>query len=96
MKSTSREQSAEELMEQIVAPDNLERAWKRVRSNGGAPGPDGITIDDFPDHFRERWPDIRRQLLDGTYTPSAARRKSIAKPDGGERHLAPKANTAQM
>jgi RNA-directed DNA polymerase len=81
------EQSSDELMEKIVDPDNLERAWKKVRSNHGAPGPDGITIDDFPEYFREHWPVIKQQLLDGTYTPGPARRKSIDKPDGGQRDL---------
>ena len=81
------EQSSDLLMEKIVDADNLVRAWNKVRSNGGAPGPDGITIDDFPDHCRAHWPEIKQQLLDGTYAPSPARRKSIPKPDGGERHL---------
>ena len=75
------------LMEKIVDPDNLVRAWNKVRSNGGAPGPDGITIDEFPDHCREHWPVIKQQLLEGTYQPSPARRKSIPKPDGSQRHL---------
>ena len=82
------EQSATMLMEKIVDPDNLVRAWNKVRSNGGAPGPDGITIDDFPDHCREHRPVIKQQLLDGTYQPSPARRKSIPRPDGSQRHLA--------
>jgi len=81
------EHSSEQLMEKIVDPDNLERAWKKVRSNHGAPGPDGITIDDFPEHFRAHWPVINQQLLDGTYVPGPARRKSIDKPDGGQRNL---------
>ena len=81
------EHSSEQLMEEIVDPDNLERAWKKVRSNHGAPGPDGITIDEFPEHFRAHWPEIRQQLLDGTYVPGPARRKSIDKPDGGQRNL---------
>ena len=81
------EHSSELLMEKIVDPDNLERAWKKVRSNRGAPGPDGITIDEFPEHFRANWPEIRQQLLDGTYVPGPARRKSIDKPDGGQRNL---------
>jgi RNA-directed DNA polymerase len=81
------EHSSEQLMEKIVDPDNLERAWKKVRSNHGAPGPDGITIDEFPEHFRAHWPEIRQQLLDGTYVPGPARRKSIDKPDGGQRDL---------
>lgn len=75
------------LMEQIVDPDNLECAWARVRANRGAPGPDGITIDEFPEHFRELWPVLRQQLLEGTYQPGPVRRKSIPKADGGERHL---------
>ena len=75
------------LMEQIVDIDNLECAWARVRANRGAPGPDGITIDEFPDHFRELWPVLRQQLLEGTYKPGPVRRKSIPKTDGGERHL---------
>ncbi len=81
------EHSSEQLMEKIVDTDNLVKAWNKVRSNHGAPGPDGITIDDFPDHCREQWPVIKQQLLDGSYMPSPARRKSIDKPDGGQRHL---------
>lgn len=40
------------LLERILATENMELAWKRVRANKGAPGVDGITIDDFPDKFR--------------------------------------------
>ena len=75
------------LMEQIVDPDNLETAWARVRANRGAPGPDGITIGEFPEHFRQCWPVVRQQLLEGTYKPDPVRRKSIPKPDGSQRHL---------
>jgi len=57
------------------------------RRNAGAPGPDGITVDEFPDWLTPRWPAIRQQLLDGTYRPAAARRKAIPKPNGSERHL---------
>ena len=52
-----------DLMERVVAWDNIERAWKNVKANRGAPGPDGICVADFPGFFRERWPDIRQQLL---------------------------------
>jgi RNA-directed DNA polymerase len=75
------------LIESIVAWDNMLKAWKAVRANRGAPGPDGIAINDFPEHFYQNWPTIRRQLLEGTYQPGASRRKSIAKKDGGERNL---------
>ena len=39
------------LIERIVAWDNMLKAWKAVRANRGAPGPDGITINYFPEHF---------------------------------------------
>jgi RNA-directed DNA polymerase len=79
--------TSENLMERIVDQANLETAWKNVRANRGAPGPDGVTLDQFPETFRPQWPELRRQLLEGTYQPGAARRKSISKPDGGQRNL---------
>ena len=78
---------SESLMDQVVEPANIEQAWKNVKRNRGAPGPDGVTIAEFPDWFRPQWPTIRQQLVDGTYQPSAVRRKTIAKPDGGQRLL---------
>ena len=83
----------ETLMEAAVDSTNIERAWKNVKANrGGAPtggwsGPDGITIAEFPDWFRPRWSEIRQQLIDGTYRPGPVRRKTIDKPDGGQRLL---------
>ncbi len=78
---------SEDLMEQIVDPENFETAWAKVRANRGAPGPDGITLDEFPELFRPQWAEIRQQLLEGTYQPGPARRKSISKDDGGQRDL---------
>jgi retron-type reverse transcriptase len=65
----------------------MEAAWKKVWANHGAPGPDGITLTKFLATFRPQWPEVRRQLLEGTYQPGPARRKSIPKPDGSQRHL---------
>ena len=79
--------NTENLMERIVDRANLETAWRNVKANRGAPGPDGVTLDQFPDTFRHHWPEIRRQLLEGTYQPGPARRKSIPKPDGSARNL---------
>jgi RNA-directed DNA polymerase len=75
------------LMEEVVDDLNMEQAWAKVKANRGAPGPDGITVDDFPEWFAPRWQQIKTQLLEGTYRPAPVRRKSIPKPDGGERHL---------
>jgi RNA-directed DNA polymerase len=77
----------EMLMEAVVSRSNMERAWERVRSNRGAPGPDGITVDEFIEWARPQWESIVQQLLDGTYRPGPVRRVTIAKPDGGERQL---------
>jgi RNA-directed DNA polymerase len=87
MKKAALDPVPENLMEQIVDERIMEQAWKKVKANGGAPGPDGVTLDEFFQTFRCQWPIVRQQLLDGTYKPSPARRKSIPKPDGSERHL---------
>ncbi len=75
------------LMEAVVTDHNVETAWRNVRKNRGAPGPDGITTAEFVEWFRPRWPEVRLQLLDGTYVPSPMRRVDIEKPDGGTRSL---------
>jgi len=75
------------LMEEVLAAENLRRAWKRVRANRGAPGIDGMHIEDFPEFAREQWATIRECLSDGSYRPQPVRRVMIPKPGGGERPL---------
>ncbi|MBC8741908.1 group II intron reverse transcriptase/maturase [Paraburkholderia sp. UCT31] len=67
--------------------ENLLQALKRVRANQGAPGVDGLDIDQTARHLVTAWPAIREQLLRGTYRPMPVRRVTIPKPDGGEREL---------
>lgn len=77
-----------DLLERMLEPANLRQAWKRVKANKGAPGVDGMTLEDFPAYARKHWPRIRQSLLDGTYQPQPVRRVSIPKPGGkGERLL---------
>jgi RNA-directed DNA polymerase len=42
----------ERLLEKILSKENMAVAWKRVKSNKGAPGVDGISIEQFPEHTR--------------------------------------------
>jgi RNA-directed DNA polymerase len=76
-----------DLLQAVLAPDNLRRAWQRVQSNQGAPGIDRIAIDDCTAHAKAQWPNMRRQLEVGDYQPTAVRRVTIPKPGGGERLL---------
>ena len=76
------------LMAQVVEKANVLKAWQRVKSNQGAPGSDGMTLEDFPTYAGKHWPAIRQSLLDGSYCPQPVRRVAIPKPGGrGERLL---------
>jgi RNA-directed DNA polymerase len=74
-------------MERVLCPENMRRAWKRVKGNDGAPGVDRMDIEDFPAFARAHWSSIRQALLDGSYRPQPVRRRMIAKRTGGERAL---------
>lgn len=75
------------LIEEILEPDNLAEAWKRVKANKGAPGIDGMTVEDFPAFAREHWPRIATAIRKGTYRPTPVRRVWIPKPGGTKRPL---------
>ncbi len=77
----------ESLFDLVWLPGNLKRAWQQVRSNKGAPGVDGVTIEQFPDWANQHWQQCKAQLLKGTYRPQAVKRVEIDKPDGGKRLL---------
>jgi RNA-directed DNA polymerase len=75
------------LLRRVLDPDNLNRAWQRVKSNGGAPGIDGVRIEDFSGWMHQHWPALREALVNGTYRPTPVRRVEIPKPTGGKRPL---------
>lgn len=75
------------LLARVLERENLQRALKQVRRNQGAPGIDGMTVDDLPDYLRHHWPALRAQLQSGTYRPQPVRRVEIPKPDGKTRPL---------
>ena len=74
-------------MEIICERENMRRALQRVRSNKGAPGVDGMTVDQLPGYLKRHWQQIKEDLLNGKYKPLPVRRKEISKPQGGVRLL---------
>ncbi len=72
---------------QIWANQNVARALERVERNGGAPGIDGMTVEELRPYLREHWLEIRAALDQQTYKPQPVRRTEIPKPDGGVRLL---------
>jgi len=75
------------LLERALGRSNMFRALRRVRRNQGAPGVDGMTVEELPGHLRKHWPEIRESLFDGSYRPRPVLRKEIPKPGGGVREL---------
>src|SRR5260370_32686761 len=74
-------------MEAILERNNLKKALEQVRANKGAPGIDGMSVDDLGPYLKEHWLTIRAQLLDGSYKPQPVRRVEIPKASGGTRSL---------
>lgn len=71
------------LLEEVLRDDNLKRAYQKVRSNKGAPGIDGMTVDELGPYLMEHGPRIREAILAGTYAPKPVKRVDIPKAGGG-------------
>jgi RNA-directed DNA polymerase len=69
-------------LEKVLCRENMLRAYQRVLSNKGAPGVDGMTVDELMLMLRKRWDAIRKELLDGSYQPAPVRKVEIPKPGG--------------
>jgi len=75
------------LMERVCERENLNRAYKRVKANKGAPGIDGMTVGELYDWLVEHKEAVVESLLDGSYEPQPVLGKEIDKPSGGKRRL---------
>lgn len=78
---------AQDLLEQIIAPENMRRAWEQVKRNKGAPGVDGRSVDETAELLRKHWNEIKERLLSETYRPEPVLRVEIPKAGGGIRRL---------
>lgn len=86
-KQEVREQDGADLLEKILDRDNLNRAYKQVKGNKGAPGIDGMTVEEALPWLREHREELLDSIRTGRYKPQAVRRKEIPKPNGGVRQL---------
>ena len=82
-----RDSAEPDILSKILNKDNLNRAYKRVKANKGAPGVDGMTIEAALPWLRENNHELVERIRKGKYTPSPVRRVEIPKPDGGIRRL---------
>ncbi len=80
-----RDSAQPKLLEAILYKDNFNRAYKRVKANKGAPGIDGMTIEEALPYLKEHQQELTDRIYRGKYTPSPVRRVEIPKPDGGVR-----------
>lgn len=78
---------SQNLLEAILYRDNLNRAYKRVKANKGAPGVDGMTVEEALPWLKEHGKEMTEAIRSEKYKPTAVRRKEIPKPDGGVRKL---------
>ena len=84
---TREQDNARDLMEEILDRDNLNKAYKRVKTNKGAPGIDGMTVEEAMPWLKEHQKELLESIRGGWFKPNPVRRKEIPKPDGGIRKL---------
>ena len=84
-KPTERPMVDEHGMEEVVERRNMQAALKQVRANKGSPGADGMSVDELPDFLKTHWPEMKDQLLKGTYQPQVIKRVEIPKPASQEK-----------
>ncbi len=73
---------ANDLLERILDRNNLNRAYKQVKRNHGAPGIDAMSVEEALPWLREHREELVQSIRDGRYQPNPVRRKEIPKPDG--------------
>ncbi len=75
---------ADNLLDLILRKDNLNLAYKRVKSNKGAGGIDGMQVDELLSYLRENQDTLIPKIRNGKYKPNPVRRVEIPKETKGE------------
>ena len=76
-----------ELLEKILEKENLNKAYKHVKANKGAPGVDGVTVDEAFEFITQNKEKLLHQMRKRTYKPQPVRRVQIPKENGKMRNL---------
>lgn len=84
---TPRPEAETGLLEMILSRENMMAALRRVETNKGAPGVDGLSVEQLRGHLTAHWATIKEDLLAGRYKPAPVRGVEIPKPGGGMRQL---------
>jgi len=74
----------EGLLEKILTKDNMNKAFKKVKSNKGAGGIDGMGVDELLQHLKENGQQLTQAIQDGKYHPNPVRRVEIPKEEKGK------------
>jgi RNA-directed DNA polymerase len=69
-------------IERVISDFNIQEAIFKVKKNKGAPGIDNITTEEIEEVMCERWPEMKKAILEGRYHPDPVKRAEIEKPDG--------------
>ena len=72
------------LLELILRRDNLNKAYKKVKSNKGAGGIDGMQVDELLPFLIENQDEIIQKIRVGKYKPNPVRRVEIPKEEKGK------------
>ncbi len=75
------------MLEEILSPKNLNRAYKRVKKNKGAGGVDGMGVEELLQYFKDNGEELRQTIREGKYRPKPVRRVEIPKENGKKRKL---------
>lgn len=75
------------LLEGILCADNLNKAYKRVKSNKGSHGIDGMEVEHLLQYLKDNGDELTKAILDGKYRPNPVRRVEIPKGNGKMRKL---------